>query len=101
MDSITVKNNQSLFDLAVEHLGSVEGVLDLAFANNLSLTEDLPTATNVVKIAVTDPKTATLFGNLHNKPATGLTDIDQELVDSLGEDPTNGIFDNTFDNTYE
>ena len=38
---VTAKNNQSLFDMAVQTLGSAEAIFDIAIANGISITDDL------------------------------------------------------------
>jgi hypothetical protein len=38
---VKVLNNQSLFDIAIQTLGSAEAAFDIALANNLSITDDL------------------------------------------------------------
>ncbi|MEO2064501.1 MAG: LysM domain-containing protein [Christiangramia sp.] len=38
---VTVSNNQSLFDIAIQVYGSVKYAFDLALANGLSITSDL------------------------------------------------------------
>jgi hypothetical protein len=38
---IKALNNQSLFDIAIQTLGSAEAAFDLALANNISITDDL------------------------------------------------------------
>jgi len=38
---------QSLLDIAIQHTGAVESVFVIAVANGLSLTDDLPTGTEI------------------------------------------------------
>ena len=38
---VTVKNRQNLWDVCLQHTGTIEGAFDLALANELSLTDDL------------------------------------------------------------
>ncbi|QEE51032.1 hypothetical protein FUA48_16045 [Flavobacterium alkalisoli] len=39
--TVTISNNQSLFDIAVQELGNAQAVFELALANNLSITSAL------------------------------------------------------------
>lgn len=41
MKTVTVLNNQSLNDLAIQEYGSIDGVMQLAVANGLSITDAL------------------------------------------------------------
>lgn len=38
---ITVLNNQSLEDVAIRHCGTIEALFDIAYLNNISVTEEL------------------------------------------------------------
>ena len=40
--TVTVKNRQTLSDIAIQVYGSVEAVVALAEANGVSITDDLP-----------------------------------------------------------
>lgn len=40
-NTVTVKNTQSLLDIAIQSSGSIEAVLELALSNNLSITDEL------------------------------------------------------------
>lgn len=95
---LTVKSNQSLMDMAVEHCGAFEAVVDLAFANDISITDALETASEIEETDVFDEKTAKLFGNLFNKPATALSAEDEDLLADDGHGPFDDTFDDTFDN---
>lgn len=41
MTTVTVKDGQTLFDIAVQSLGSVDRVFDLAQLNGIGITDDL------------------------------------------------------------
>lgn len=88
-------NNQSLFDIALQVYGDATGAFMLAKENGLSITADLTPGqvlqydpTNVINKQVVD------YYRVNNiKPATAIT-----------EEPTpedRGIFDYTFDETFE
>lgn len=48
MKNYNVISNQSLLDISISELGSIEAVFDLALVNNLELTEDLNSATQLI-----------------------------------------------------
>ena len=99
METITVKPGQSLIDMAVEHSGSVEALVSLAVANGLGVADDLPVGAELSPVGVADRRNAELFGNMLHKPATALSDADRLTVeDAVG--PIDGIFDYTYDETY-
>lgn len=102
VNMISVKNNQSLFDVAIEHSGAMEAVVSWAFSNGLSMTDDLEAAMELVEPKVVDTKIATLFGNLYNKPATALTrEMVREFCDAVGANTAEfDTFTNIFDNTF-
>lgn len=93
MEKAKVLHGQSMLDMAVQHTGSMEGAFALSRANGVSLTEDLPLGALLVLPEASDKRTAVVFGNLIHKPATALTDY----VD----DQQGGIFDDTFDESFE
>lgn len=51
MESIQVKDGQNIIDIALQYYGSAEAVFDLAFDNNLSLSEALAPG----RILIIDP----------------------------------------------
>lgn len=53
MKEITVISNQSLFDIAIQECGTVSAVLDIAMANNISITQELIPGQKI-KIPLTD-----------------------------------------------
>lgn len=90
MAKVTVLENQSLFDLSLQTLGSVEAVFHLAEKNNLSLTDYLPAGTvlNYDENAVTDKKTVAAYQRDNVKPATyfGENDLATVLLGGEGID---------------
>lgn len=101
-DIVVFRANQDLQDIAVEHTGSFDSVVELAFANNMSVTESYEPATIIVNVGILDKKAYSLFKNLTNKPASALSPEDIALCDELGPDPTSmGPFDYTFADTFD
>lgn len=88
---ITVRNNQSLLDIAIQTSGSAEDAFDLALENDLSLTEHLTAGQNLTAIPVSNRRVVDFYVNNSIFPATA-TDEDDERI---------GIFDETFDETFE
>lgn len=73
---ITVRNNQSMFDLAIQEAGTVEAISDLMDQNNISPTDDLAPGDKLVLEAIitsTDIQRYFKSNNIH--PATGITTI--------------------------
>lgn len=99
---VVVKNKQSIFDMAVEHFGAFEACLDLAFANDLSMTEDLQTSVGLASVGIYNEKTSVLFGNLYNKPATALSREEvREFCDAVGNNTADfGTFDLTYTDVF-
>jgi hypothetical protein len=93
-------DRQSLFDIAVQAMGSAEAAFELAMLNDLSVTDDLivgqPVGTRRAvetrhavqtrhATSVQNPAIANYYSNRQLKPATGITE------NTL----TGRIFDNT------
>jgi len=53
MREITAISNQSLFDIAIQECGTVSAVMDIAMANNVSITQELIPGQSI-KIPITD-----------------------------------------------
>ncbi|QKX04892.1 hypothetical protein HN014_08160 [Aquimarina sp. TRL1] len=72
---IQVLNNQSLADVAIQHLGSLEAVFDLARENDISITDLL---TNNQKIFVPEPlvpEIVAFYRQNNISPSTAVTTI--------------------------
>lgn len=71
-----VLNNQSLFDIAIQTLGSAEAAFDIALANNISITDDLEVGQTLqIPQAVTDyvrKQTVNYYKINDIKPATAI-----------------------------
>lgn len=95
MYTLEVRQGQSLLDVAVERLGSVEGAIGVSLANGVSLTEDLRAGSELRPAPVEDKRTAAIYEGMTHKPATALTADDEALDEEIN------IFDDTFDETFE
>jgi hypothetical protein len=83
---ITVRNNQSLLDIAIQCRGTAEAAFEIAVANNISITDDLITG-QVLLIPQTRYYNKTMADYYQGKgflPATAVTDDYIESLDSPG-----------------
>ena len=73
--TVLVINGQSLFDIAVQEFGSVLSVFEIAFANNLSVTDELKggQVLTLPDSAFTNNDIANYFKGNKRNIATGLT----------------------------
>ncbi|MGR3790665.1 hypothetical protein ACUXZJ_07115 [Flavobacterium sp. TN-1] len=46
---LKVLNAQSIFDISVQYMGNVESAIELAILNNLSITDNLKPASEIIK----------------------------------------------------
>jgi LysM repeat protein len=82
MKTVIVRNNQSLWDIAIQEYGTVEAVFDLAMANGLGIT-DILTAGQVLNVPESEYVNAEVVAyyrknDLH--PATGETNITETAI---------------------
>lgn len=70
---ITVRNKQSLLDIAIQEAGTIEAVFEIAAANNLSLTDQLSPgmALGIPSLAIIDREVQEYYKNKGIRPATG------------------------------
>lgn len=71
MSSVTVKPGQTLADVAVQHLGSEEGVYELAQLNELSLTAVLTAGQQLELPPVVDKRAKAILSGGKHEPAAG------------------------------
>lgn len=95
MGKVKVQAGQSLPDIVVQELGDLTQLFAVAFANGLSVTDDLPVGGFVEVFAQGGSRVADVFAGMTHKPATALTESDNELDSYIR------IFDDTFDPTFE
>ncbi len=96
---VTVKDRQSLFDIAVQCLGGVEGVFALAGRNGAGITDRIGDGEVLEWDSddVVDGTVRTFYSNRDLSPATEITD--DELAVLLGIDGGR-IFSYEFDKTF-
>lgn len=67
---IIVDHNQSLLDLAVQHGGNVTDVMNLAIANDISITDQIRPSTELVAVDQQDPNMVNFLAVNNYVPAT-------------------------------
>ena len=83
-NAFEVKDNQTLFDYAVQHAGSVEGAFDMADANGIGITDDLSAGLVLRRRFVSAPKVAKFFNDEGFVPASAMS-ADAEAPDTVLE----------------
>lgn len=73
-----VASGQSLFDVAIERLGSAEAAFSLAVENGLSVTDELQPGQELIIPKAFNKKVASLFQNRNIVPVTGVDESDDE-----------------------
>lgn len=84
----SVADNQTIFDIAVIGAGTAESAYSIAYGNSISASAIVPPGSVLTVDAAADKKVVAFFAIQAHLPATGIM-------------TTDGLFDNTFDNTYE
>ena len=82
---ITVLNNQSLLDIAVQYTGTIENAFKIAVANGLSLTDDLEPGAQLIIPADAEMNNdvVSYFSAKGIQPATGLTENDLLIAQTV------------------
>lgn len=70
--SYTIQPRQNLFDVALMAAGSAEAVFDIAWQNNLSITDELQAGTIIITNVVPDSKIVTYYRINDIRPATAI-----------------------------
>jgi uncharacterized ubiquitin-like protein YukD len=91
MKQIEIKRGQTLFDVSIEHHGTVEAVINIAMENNLSITAEpqektIITSTNTTAISRTAVANYFLFNKQH--PATSYNNYETPRVFDFSYDIT-------------
>lgn len=74
--AISYDQRQSLFDLAIQHVGFPEAAFDIAMANGLSVTDTLAAGGQLVIPDMPPGKLAGYYKANNIVPATGISDDD-------------------------
>lgn len=70
MSSVKVLPSQSLYDIAVQHVGNVEAVFEIASLNGLSVTDDLTAGQSLIIPGVSDARTVKILSEGDWNPAS-------------------------------
>ena len=90
----TVLSGQSLLDLAIQTSGDAVAAIEMSIINDIPLTDSLTIGDTKRTAPVVNRDVANYFANNDLTPATALTSTDCNVL-------TVGVFDNTFDNSFE
>ena len=74
-----VLQGQTIFDIAIQELGSVEGAFALAVLNGISITDELTSGHELLLPVTSNKSIANYYMNKEIKPATS----DNEVVDNV------------------
>ena len=83
MTTATVTSHQSLRDVAVEHCGTTEDAMLLAFLNGRSLTDDLVNGEQLTTGEPSDAATVQTFAVNRYKPASAITQ--EQILDIIDQ----------------
>jgi uncharacterized protein YebE (UPF0316 family) len=83
MSKNTTYQGQSFFDKVIECTGSIENVFAMALLNGISITDDLPIEQYLAVSEKTNNVIVSFFDE-NNKPATAITAIQIEEIESVG-----------------
>lgn len=88
--TVTILEGQSLLDIALQELGSIEGAYALAVLNGLSLTDSLAAGRVLQLPEEVDKRIVKYYSERNIRPATQFDPVTRKR-----------IFDYTFDFTFE
>ena len=80
MGTITVKDRQTLLDIALQTSGSVEAVVDLALANGLSITDELADGNELATAGVAEEAVVNRYEINGIFPATEASDEERSAM---------------------
>lgn len=98
---LTVLDRQSIFDLAVQALGSAEAAFSIALLNDLPLNEELNAGQTINLPTIAHKAIAEYYKNKGLKPATGITGNIWDNISGDGLGYNKRIFDYTFNLNFE
>ncbi len=74
MEKVKVISGQSLVDIAVQECGGIASLVDLAIANNISVSDDLEAGTELLINSLSDADVKRYYRERNINPATALTE---------------------------
>lgn len=84
--------SQSIIDIAIQHSGSPEAAFSIALKNGKSISDDLSAGTDLEHVELINKPIAAYYAAKNLSPAT---------ADNRTSDAGTGIFDETFDETFD
>lgn len=90
-----VLQRQSLLDMAIQEGGTLQILMELAQANNLSITDELSPGEEIQFSGQGDKKVVDIYRKNGYKPASSIT------IEDIDIDVQMKIFDETFDEKFE
>lgn len=90
---VRVIEYQTLLDIALQETGSIETAYAMAVFNGISLTETIAPGTLLQRVGIVEKKIKNYYVSKNIQPATG-------MVESVTPPSETGIFDFTFDFTF-
>lgn len=89
MKEVTVINNQSIFDLAIQEYGDAEAIVNVALDNNLSITDKLSPGQKI-KLPIYENKKNQMVDYFANKKLSIVTAItEQQTQELIADDSCN------------
>lgn len=82
--TIRAKDNQSLFDLAIQSSGSIEAAVSMAVLNDLALSDELVPGTAIEESSVVSSQIVNYYISRGILPATATTQTDAPPTSDLG-----------------
>lgn len=79
-----VLEGQSLFDVAVQITGSIEGVFTIASENDISVTENIMPGSNITPSVIVNKEIVDYYSTKNLKPATGLNLSEEDSLTGIG-----------------
>ena len=82
---VTVLHNQSLLDLALQHIGTIESIFELAEANTLNISDDVVAGKTLVlpAEAFTNKDILGYYTAKNLQPATAFSKEDEQVFERL------------------
>lgn len=83
---VTVLHNQSLLDVCLQHTGSIEGIFELAMANDLAITEDVQAGAvlELLEGIAMDKDILNYYRTKAIQPATAIIEQTEEKLEGIG-----------------
>lgn len=78
-----IYQGQSFFDKVIENTGSIDNAFEMTLLNGISITDDVVLGQELKIGGLINKSVVAFFGEM-NRPATGVSEYQSELIESLG-----------------